>query len=350
MIIRELRLRDFRNYDVLKLNLHPELTILIGPNGAGKTNILEALLLISNTKSFRCYKDQEMIGKEKDFARVEAITDDAKFKITIQKKGKTLFIDDKLIDRSSDYLGRCNCLLFKPDDLFLFDAPPGERRLIMDLEIGKVSPSYLKALLSYNKLIKEKNSLLKQENIDPDLLEVIEQSMVPLIEEIILERERFASFINERLTELYQRLSGTETVISMQYKKCAEADKEEIARAILKNRDRDLFLTYTSFGPHKEDLQFQMDGYDVTSFASQGQKRMIVIAFKLTLFEYIKEMRKDPPIILLDDILSELDAQNKERLFACLPEAQTLITGTDIEGFQLNREHIVYTVKEGAIL
>lgn len=350
MIIRELRLRDFRNYDVLKLSLHPKLTILIGPNGAGKTNILEALLLISNTKSFRCYKDQEMIGKGKEFARVEAAADKEVFKITIQKKGKTLFIDDKLIERSSDYLGRCNCLLFKPDDLFLFDAPPGERRLIMDLEIGKVSPSYLKTLLSYNKLIKEKNSLLKQENIDLDLLDVIEQGMIPLIETIILEREKFAAFINEKLTPLYQRLSGSETVITMRYKKCSEADKEEIAKAILKNRERDLFLTYTSFGPHKDDLQFLMDDYEVYSYASQGQKRMIVIAFKLALFEYIKEMRQDPPIILLDDILSELDAQNKERLFACLPDAQTLITGTDIEGFQLNREHIVYTVKEGEIL
>ena len=350
MILNELHLRDFRNYEKLDLTLHPELNILIGPNGAGKTNILESLLVLSNTRSFRCDHDREMIRKDAEYARIEAASTDERFRVLIQKSGKSLFYNGENIRKSSDYIGKLNVILFKPDDLFLFDTSPKERRSVLDVEIGKVSKNYLKQLLEYHRLLQDKNALLKQESINEALLDITEEAMLERILQIDKEREEFFAFLNERIAAAYRQLAGTNEEVSIVYKPCCDGTKEDIRSHFQKNREREKILGFALYGPHKEDYSFQFEHYPASSYASQGQKRMIMIAFKYSLYEYIHEKTKRRPLVLLDDVLSELDQKNRERLFALLPQAQTILTGTDLQGIDLSRDHRIFQVREGEVL
>lgn len=337
MLVKKLILKDYRNYDDLEIELNPKLNLIVGDNGVGKTNILESIILVSNTKSFRTLKDIDLIKRNKDYCKVELLSDKGLFKIVINKKNKILYFENNLIKKTSDYIGRLNAVLFKPQDLELFDQSPKERRRLLDTELGKISKSYLKSLLIYNKLLKDKNQILKEERIDNTLLELIEERMIPEMKNIILEREKFFDYINQNINAIYKKISNTDTKIELIYKKCCEVD--DLKEYIQKNKEKDLFYHYTSIGTHLEDYYFKMNDIEINSIASQGQKRMSLIAFKFVLINYIKEITNEIPIVLLDDILSELDEGNMERLLNNLPEgAQTIITNTNID-IKINEEH-----------
>lgn len=350
MIIKHLSLCDFRNYATLELDLHPSLTILLGDNGAGKTNILESLSVLSNTHSFRCHKDEEMIKKGSAFAKIEVSTEDDDFKIVISPKGKTLWLNEQMVKRSSDYIGKINTILFKPDDLFIFDAPPSSRRNLVDIEISKASSSYLQALLTYNKILKEKNTLLKQEKIDEKYLEILNDASIAPISKIIKERKKFITLMEEEIKRIFHLLSDLDLNLKITYKSCCSGKEEDIKEALLRSKEKDYIMHFATFGIQKEDITFSLNDYPISTYASQGQKRMVVIAFKIALTSYLKEMGKDKPIILLDDILSELDSANVMRLFKLLDyDFQTIITQTSIPESLNHSENKVITIKEGAI-
>lgn len=347
MIVKKINLTHYRNYNNIQLELHPRMNIIIGDNGVGKTNILESLVFVSNTKSFRTNDDQELIQKEYDYARIDIESDKNKFRIIINKQGKNLMLNNSTIAKTSDFIGKLNVVLFKPNDLELFETSPRNRRRILDLEIGKISNQYLNAILVYNKLLKDKNNLLKQEKIDEIYLEVINEKMVDPIYEIIKWRQDFINFINDNINTYYHRLSNSDNKIVAEYDKCSELDKESIKEMITKNTDKDLFYHFTTVGPQKEDFNFLYDGYDVASYASQGQKRMIMIAFKFVLIDFIKKITNTTPVLLLDDILSELDISNKERLLNMIDnDIQTIITSTDVEGIKLNNKYRLFELRK----
>lgn len=338
MLIKSIKLNDYRNYDRFYINLDPHLNIIIGNNGTGKTNLLESIVVACNAKSFRTLNDQDLIKKEKEFLKIEIETDEDKFKLIINKNNKSLYINDELIKKVSNYIGRLNSVLFKPSDLNIFENSPNERRRIMDLEIGKINKNYLRNLLEYNSLLRDKNKLLKEINVDKELLNIIEDSMVPKIKTILEEREKFIDYINEHINNYYSQISYQQNTIKLKYKKCCEI--EDIKESILGSRSKDAIYGYSTFGPHHDDFSFTISGYDVNSIASQGQKRMIVIAFKLCLMKYIEEKTKTTPILLLDDILSELDEENQERLLNILPNnAQVIITNTNIKNIKINNQY-----------
>ncbi|MBR0418737.1 MAG: DNA replication and repair protein RecF [Erysipelotrichaceae bacterium] len=346
MLIKTLRLNDYRNYSRCFVEFDPHLNIIIGKNGTGKTNILESIIMVSNTKSFRTQNDADLIRKNKDFARIELVSDEAIYKVVINKKNKSLYINDQIISKTSQFIGKLNAVLFKPSDLELFTQSPGERRKLLDIEISKVSSRYIQALVKYNSLLKDKNKLLKELEIDETLFSVINESMVPLIRTIIEEREKFFLTINDNITEMYQMISGRESKIEIIYKKCAEVEK--ITEQLINSRDKDNYYHYATFGPHHEDYHFVMDGYDLNSIASQGQKRMVLIAFKFALIKYIQIYTGNTPIVLLDDILSELDRDNEERLLNILPkETQVIITDTDILNLRIKDDYKLIELKEG---
>lgn len=349
MIVKNILLRNFRNYKELRLSLHPSLTLLIGENGSGKTNILESLLFLSNLRSFRCEKDEEMIQKGCDFSCVDAYSEKNHFRLTLHSKGKSLYIDQNSVKKSSEFFGKVNCILFKPEDIYLFDHSPKERRDLLNVEIGKVDSLYLKELLEYEKLLKDKNALLKKEDIDEIYLSLIEERMVKPIVEISKKRNDFVEFVKKRISIYFERLSGLTREINVVYKGNQLLEEEDILTAIQKHRDKEKILGYSLFGPQKDDFSVLIDGYMLSSYASQGQKRMVLIALKLAIFDYIVAKTKATPIILLDDILSELDKDNRYRLFQCIPKnAQTILTTTDEEEIPITN-YWKYTVSKGEI-
>lgn len=345
MLIKNLRLNNFRNYDRIGLEFDPHLNIITGNNGTGKTNILESIIVVSNTKSFRTVEDSDLISKNKDFARIELTSDENQFKVVINKKNKSLYINNNLSRRTSDFIGKLNAVLFKPSDLELFTQSPQERRKLLDIELSKLSVKYVQALLKYNSLLKDKNKLLKEIEPDEMLLKVINESMAPLIKIIIEEREKFFDFINEYISTNYSLISGNFVDIHISYKKCCEIFevKDKLDAAM----EKDYYYHHATFGPHRDDYSFTMDEYDINTIASQGQKRMVLIAFKFALVRYIQFINKKTPILLLDDILSELDKGNQERLLNIIPEnTQVVITTTDIDRLNIVGNYKLIRLKE----
>ena len=345
MLIKTLSLNDYRNYTNYKVDFEPNLNIIVGSNGLGKTNILESIIVTSNTKSFRTLNDQDLIRKDAEYLKIELLSDTNEYKVVINNKNKSLYINNNLAKRTSDYIGKLNAILFKPSDLEIFTDSPSERREVLDLEIGKVNKNYLRSLLKYNSLLKDKNKLLKELQIDETLLNVIEESMIPNIKVIIEERNKFIENINSNINYYYSLISNTNSKIKINYKKCCEID--EIKETMILSKTKDEYYHYATFGPHHDDYCFTIDGYDVNSMASQGQKRMILIAFKFALINYIQSSINVTPILLLDDILSELDKDNQERLLKIIPnDMQVIITNTDINNIKIEKDYKLIELKE----
>lgn len=345
MLVKSLKLNNYRNYTNENIIFDPNLNIIIGKNGSGKTNILESIVVVSNTKSFRTNNDQDLIKKGEEFSKIDLISDENDFKVVINKKNKSLYINNNLIKRTSQFIGKLNAILFKPGDLELFNQSPSERRKLLDIEISKISNRYVLALVKYNKILKDKNKLLKENNPDDTLLSVLDESMAPLIKTIIEEREKFFDVINEYISAMYTMISGKIVDIHVNYKKCSET--YEVNEKIESSRNKDFYYHYTTFGPHHDDYEFIMDGYNLNSIASQGQKRMVLIAFKFALIKYIQKQTNKTPIVLLDDILSELDKDNQERLLNVIPSsAQVIITNTDINNLKIYKEYKLIELKE----
>ena len=343
MLIQSLKLKDYRNYSDYFIEFNPNLNIIIGNNGVGKTNILESIIVVSNTKSYRTLDDKDLIKNDAEYLTIELESDD-KYKVVINNKNKNLYINDNLCKKMSEFIGRVNAILFKPSDLSLFYDSPSERRKILDIEIGKVNKKYLHALYKYNSLLKDKNKLLKELQIDETLLNVINESMVVNIKTIIEEREKIFELLNTKISDYYNLISNQKSKIEIIYKKCCEID--EIKNNLDSSKQKDYYYHYATFGPHKEDYYFKIDGYELNSVASQGQTRMVMIAFKFALIDYIKQNTNITPIVLLDDILSELDKDNQERLLKIIPEdAQVIITNTDINNLKINKDYKLIELK-----
>ncbi len=345
MLVKTLRLNNFRNYEKTYLEFDPHLNIITGKNGTGKTNILEAIIVVSNTKSFRTNEDSDLIRKGEDFTRIELASDESMFKVVINRKNKSLFIDNVLAKRTSDFIGKLNAVLFKPSDLELFTQSPQERRKLLDIEISKLSYKYVQALLKYNSLLKDKNRLLKEIEPDEMLLKVINESMAPLIRIIIEEREKFFDYINEYISTNYAMISGTYKTITVKYKKCCEI--YEVKDKLDNSLEKDYYNHHANFGPHRDDYSFYMGDYEINSIASQGQKRMVLIALKFALVRYIQFINKKTPVLLLDDILSELDKDNQERLLNIIPDSmQVIITNTDVRDLKIAGNYKLIRLKE----
>ena len=346
MIIRNLRLRNFRNYASLDLDLDPGLNWITGQNAQGKTNLLESMVCLSLTRSFRVNDDRKMIRSGCEFADLSCAVESSKeihLREVIHSGGKTLFINRQAVTKTSEFIGILNTVLFSPDDLGIFLDAPMARRKLLDQEITKVSSGYLYALKHYRSLLKDRNALLKQVSPDRSYLDVLDSQMIHESEVIIQERREFLKRINERIQKIYQKLSLSSSELIIQYQCCIKDEDcaSALGRMFETNRERDLEFRMTGAGIHREDILFTLDGENVIYGASQGQKRMILLAMKLAFIPYIEETAGQRPVLLLDDVLSELDEQRQKTLLELIGRGgQCVITGTGIpdsvkrEGFR----------------
>lgn len=355
MIIQSLKLKNFRNYDLLNIEFDKETNIFYGDNAQGKTNILESVYLSGTTKSHRNTKDRDLIKFGEEEAHIELIVEkkEIPFQIDIHLKKtspKGIAINKIPIKRASELFGIINIVFFSPEDLNIIKEGPSERRRFMDLELAQLDKIYLDNLSNYNRIVNQRNHLLKEISYKENLketLDIWDDQLIFYGEKIIERRKKFIVQINELISIIHRKLTGNRENLLLTYE--SGIKHLTLAQALKKNRERDLRLKSTSCGPHRDDICFLSDGLDIRKFGSQGQQRTAALSLKLSEIDLVKKIIKDTPILLLDDVLSELDKHRQNYLLDSINEIQTLITCTGLDEFVNHRFSInkVFYVKQG---
>ena len=343
MYLKRLAMINFRNYKQLDVKFNKGIIYLLGDNGVGKTNLLEAIYYISNLESFRSNEDRNLINEFKGQFRLESIVDDINYKLNISTSFKQLQIDGIEYKKYREYLGRVNVIEFVPDQVYLFKDSPKERRKFIDKELSKLDKVYLENLLIYNKLLKQRNELLKSATSYKDkLFEVLDEKMAKLQKYIIEKRIQFLGNLEKELAVLTCDFKiglkyhcfveeVSEGSILQKYKETYLKDKEKLA---------------TSNGIHRDDFGMYINNVEIANYASQGEQRYCVLLLKLALAKLIKNTIQKDPIIILDDVFSELDNKRKEKVYEILKEyEQVFISGCLKENLNMS----VYKVKNGKI-
>ncbi len=357
MYIESVQLKNFRNYESLEINLDKGTNILYGDNAQGKTNILEAIYLCGTTKSHRGSKDKEIIrfGEEESHIRMMLKKNDLSYKIDMhlkKNKAKGVAINGLPIHKARELFGIINLVFFSPEDLNMIKNGPGERRKFIDMELCQLDQVYLTELASYNHIVNQRNKLLKDMYMNPglrDTLDIWDMQMVQYGRKIIEKRTAFVKELNEIVCEIHKNLTGGLEHLEVIYEPSTESSTFE---ENLKNqRERDLRLKMTSVGPHRDDLIFMTNGIDIRKYGSQGQQRTAALSLKLSEIYLVKKKIKDTPVLLLDDVLSELDSNRQNYLLESIHDIQTVVTCTGLDDFidhqfQLNK---VFKVVKGEV-
>ena len=338
MLIKTLTVKGFRNHNYLTYDFSPGVNVITGPNGVGKTNIVEAIYYLSLARSFRLNDSEGLIENGKDHAEIYAeITEgviNRKIRILITQTGHQIFINGKPANKVSDLAKIVNVILFEPKDVLLFRGSPKARRNFLDISLSKKSPSYLDYISRYEKVLKERNELLKGENVDKTLLETTTELLVKLSGPIVTYRQMYVKDINDILNKITRALTGEKKKLELIYKPFVEnsVNFETMAlEAFKRAEENDLKKKVTSIGVHREDFSLNLNGRDVGEFGSQGENRIAALALKLSPYFLIEDKDKRP-IVALDDVMSELDKENRLRLVTFLKKfEQVFITATQLE-------------------
>lgn len=338
-----MKLKNYRNYDLLELDFDESTNILYGDNAQGKTNILESIYLCGTTKSHRGTKDRDLIKFGQEESHIEAIVDKngVPFQIDIHLKNnspKGIAINKMPIRRASELFGIVNIVFFSPEDLNIIKNGPSERRRFIDLELSQLDKVYLSDLSNYNRIVNQRNKLLKDVYDRKDLLETLDIWDLQLVNygnKIINRRNLFISQLNEIVGKVHERLTGGKENLQIYYE--SSTNEMDFEKALFRNRERDIKMKSTSVGPHRDDICFMTDGLDIRKFGSQGQQRTAALSLKLSEIEIVKKVINDTPILLLDDVLSELDKHRQNYLLDSICDIQTLITCTGLDDFVNNR-------------
>ena len=358
MYIDTLEVGNFRNYDFAKIDFHNKINILYGDNAQGKTNILESIFVCGTTKSHKGCKDKELIrlGEEEAHIRVNLVKNHISHRIDMhlkKKKGKCIAIDGLPIKRSGELLGLLNVIFFSPEDLRIIKNGPSERRRFMDMELCQLDSLYLHDVGEYNKVLTQRNKLLKQIYYNPSLKDTLELWDMQLIEygsKIIKRRETFVEEIGEIVSQVNEKLTGGREYIRMSYEPDVMID--EFEKKLADAREKDLRTCSTNVGPHRDDLCFLNGDVDLRKYGSQGQQRTCALSLKLAEIQLVRNMTGDSPILLLDDVLSELDRNRQNYLLDSIEDIQAIITCTGIEDFVDSRLTLdrIFRVVQGSII
>lgn len=346
MRIKQLALKNFRNYDLASFTFSDTTNVLIGKNAQGKTNLIEAIYLLSIAKSFRSKSNQEMVQFEKEYARIigkiQTKSVSRELEMILFEKGKQAKINGVKCRKTSEFVGHFNVVVFTPDDLFLVKGSPKNRRRFMDIELSKISTVYLSYLNSYQHYLKERNQYLKKASItnkkDDVYLSIVTEQMIDASLQIASRRQIFVERINQLAKVIYSKIAGVDEEIELKYDTffdVKEVTKDALVALYQKDEERDYKFGITNHGVHKDDLIVLLNGKDASQFASQGQQRSIVLALKIALLQYIYQEIGEYPVLLLDDVLSELDTSRQNLLLNLVSDdIQTFITTTSIEGIE----------------
>ena len=358
MFVKSLKLKNFRNYDLLELEFDSETNIFYGDNAQGKTNILESIYLTGTTKSHRGTKDRDLIKFGEEEAHIETVVEKqgVPFKIDIHLKKnspKGIAINKIPIKRASELFGIINIVFFSPEDLNIIKNGPSERRRFIDIELAQLDKVYLNDLSNYNRIVNQRNKLLKDISERKDLLETLDIWDMQLVQygnRVIERRKRFIEQMNEIIEKVHGKLTGGKENLKLVYE--PGTGIYDLETALFKNRDRDIRMKSTSVGPHRDDICFMSNEIDIRKFGSQGQQRTAALSLKLSEIELVKKVIHDTPILLLDDVLSELDKNRQNYLLDSIRDIQTLITCTGLDDFVNHRFEInkILHVEQGHVV
>lgn len=356
MYIQKIKLENFRNYDKQELEINEGLNIFIGDNAQGKTNVIESIYLASIGKSFRTNKDNELIKFDKEYFNIdiEYFKNNRNNDINIfleNNRSKIVKLNEIKIDKLSQMVGNINVILFSPDELKVIKQSPSIRRKFFDISISQVKPIYLYYMLQYNKILTQRNNLLKQLSKNRNLLDTIDIWNEKLIEtgiKIIDIRKEYIQKISTILKDKHKQLSENMEEVYLEYLPNCE-NQESFREKLHKNLQYDIDRGYTNNGPHKDDYCFYINDIDLSKFGSQGQQRSAILSYKLAEIDNLYDEFGEYPILLLDDVTSELDKNRITRLLDNLKKHQTIITCTDIDNFKLLSDYKLFVVKDGKV-
>ena len=336
MIIESVGLRHFRNLESVTFKPHHGLNFMVGANGQGKTNLLEAIYFGATTRSPRVNDIKAMIAHGNDQAMVELNYSrelkSHQSKIVIYPLGKTIIHDGTIIKKASDYIGKILTVLFLPSDVTIVDGSPSMRRKLIDEEMVKGDVSYLTTLMKTNALLKQRNLVLKSEPMDPDYLEVISKQWLQAASALIYKRYQFIQWLNQCFPLMYSNIMNTSVKAEIHYQCGIDPNASiliHLQEKLEQSKKDEMRYRITMVGPQKDDIRFFLDGKEARTIASQGQKRALILSYKLCICQWIKEVCHQDPILLLDDVLSELDGLNQQHFVEMISTTtQTMITTT----------------------
>lgn len=359
MKIKKMEVNNYRNYDNLKIDFSDTLNIIYGNNGSGKSNLIEAVYVLALTKSFRTNNDRHLIKKDKEEAKIKAIVETnekTQYQIDLTQTGKRVYVDSDKVSRISDYVSKINIILFNPLDTKVINDSPATRRRLIDIEISQINREYLLLLNMYNKTLKHRNAYLKQlyinGNASSEYLDILTKKLIDYGIKIRDLRKSFIDSVNDYITNIYKNIFEYGN-LKIKYKSSLEnKDFEKIFELYKKNYRSEMILGKTMIGIHHDDIEFLLDGYNIKEFGSVGQQKNSIISFKLAELLIIKKNRNEYPILILDDLFSELDNQKVNNIISMLnKEVQTFITTTDIEKInkELLKDSTLYKVDNGKV-
>ena len=357
MYIQSLELSNFRNYESLKTEFSEGTNILYGDNAQGKTNILEALYMLSICKSYRGQRDRDLIrfGQEESHIRSVIMKDGIDYTVNMhlsRNRTKGIAVNGQKLKKASQLVGLLHIVFFSPDDLRIIKDGPSERRRFMDMELCQLDQSYLYNLAHYNKIIDNRNRLLKDIAYDrrlEEMLDVWDAQMVDYGSKITARRKVFMDSVSAIVGDIHASLTGGKEHLTVGYE--PNVIPEDFAEKLRKARERDIRQKISTVGPHRDDFSFVDNAIDLRTFGSQGQQRTCALSLKLSEIGLVKQIIGDNPVLMLDDVLSELDSGRQNYLLGSIGGIQTFITCTGLDEFVRNRFTIdrLFQIRNGTV-
>ena len=354
MYLKNLKLYKYRSYEYLDLPLKKGINVIIGKNAQGKTNIIEAVYYFSSLMSHRFVLDRDLIkeGNEKAMMKIEYEKErEENMKVRLNKTSKKEIFKNEIKTERSDFLGNFYSVLFSPEDLNLIKGEKELRRKFIDTDIFQLTPNYYNIVKIYNNILHQRNKVLKSELTKENeiLLDVYTKKLISYGCKICLHRNLYIERLKETAKRIYKEISNDKRELIIKYKSFIEIKNSEDKNEIYENfykyyeskKEEEKLKKTTLIGPHRDDVEFLLDGKNAKIYASQGQQRTIILALKLSELLFMKELKKTSPILLLDDILSELDKQRQEKLFYYIKDVQTIITVTDAQEIKEKNANII---------
>ena len=362
MIIKNIKLVNYRNYNSLNLDFNDKINIIIGNNAQGKTNILESIYVLALTKSYDKAVDKNLIMFNEKFLKINGLVNinsyNKNFEVLINESYKKVKINNNEISKMKDYISKINVILFTPDDINIFKDSPGSRRRLLNIELSQIFSEYVDLYNKYNVILKQRNEYLKSNNINKLYLDIINEKFVDLAISIINYRLNYINEINNYIKDIFYDITNINDleikyITNIEFNEDKEVMKDKFLSKLNDNYEREKLYGNSLYGPHRDDFSFFLTNKDLSIYGSQGQLRCAMISYKLSELEIFNKYKKEYPILLLDDVFSELDLNKRNNIIKYLKDdIQTIITTTDIDMIdkQIVSKAKIITIDNGKVI